>query len=172
MKHILVIACYSIMLVYMWLSVSLEQKINKKEEANKREKDAIVTLDRLHPSLLEAPAPMGMQLLAGYQHEAATDFEGNEVGQIWKENGIKIRYEIGISQGHAVDLDMKNSYQWSREQTVHGRIVKLAIDRENVLLITIPLNNKSSWHAANFYGDIKNPQDMVDMILMVLTFKP
>lgn len=52
-----------------------------------------------------------------------------------------------------------------------ARKVKLALDRETTLLITIPLDEKSSWHAANFYGEIKKPEDIVDMTLMVLTFE-
>ena len=42
--------------------------------------------------------------------------------------------------------------------------LSLALDKENTLLITIPLDEKSSWHAANFYGEIKKPEDLVDML--------
>lgn len=128
-------------------------------------------IDKLHPPLVEAPAPMGIKLLQGYVHRSATDFEGNKVGQIYKEGGVKIRYEIGMSQGHAVNLDQKNNYQWYKEQIVHGGKVKLALDKKNMLIITLPLDAKSSWHAANFYGEIKKPEHIVDMILMVFTFE-
>jgi hypothetical protein len=166
MKQILVTTYYSILIVIIALSASLAQ------ETKKQEKDAKETvLGRLHPSLVESPPPMNIELLAGYAHKAATDFEGNKVGYIWKESGVKIRYEIGMSQGHAVDLDLKNTYQWFREQIMQGRKVKLALDRENTLLITIPLDKKSSWHAANFYGEIRKPEDIVDMMLMILTFR-
>ena len=76
-----------------------------------------------------------------------------------------------MSQGHAVDMNLKKRYKWHKEQTVHGRKVKLALDHDNTLLITIPLDEKSSWPAANFYGEIKKPENMVDMILMVLAFE-
>jgi hypothetical protein len=35
----------------------------------------------------------------------------------------------------------------------------------------MPLD-EGSWYAANFYGEIKKPEDIVDMTLMVLTFEP
>src|SRR5688572_13636746 len=157
------------MIMLIALNVSLAQDTSKKE---KKEKDAEETvLDRLHPPQIESPPPMGIKLLAGYAHKSSTDFEGNKVGYIWKDNGVRIRYEIGMSQGHAVDLDLKSIYQWFREQMAHSRKIKIALDRENILLITIPLDEKTTWHAANFYGEIRKPEDSVDMIFMVLTFE-
>lgn len=161
MNHTLAIVRYSVLLVLIGFGISLGQDVNKKGSI----------LDNLHPSLAEASAPLGIRLLPGYKHEAAVDFEGNKVGRIWEENGIKITYGIGMSQGHAVDLSMRNRYQWHKEQIVQGRKVKLALNKENILIITIPLNESSSWQAANFYGEVKKPEDTVDMILMILTFK-
>ncbi len=167
MRYVLVTACYLLMLALTGPIASYAQESDKKQ---KDAKGAI--LESLHPSLAEASAPMGIKLLTGYTHKAGTDFEGNKVGVISKEGGVKIRYEIGMSQGHAVDLNMKDRYRWYKEQIIQGRKIKLALDRENELLITIPLDEKSSWNAANFYGVIKKPEDMVDMTLMILSVEP
>jgi hypothetical protein len=128
-------------------------------------------LRQLHPEPVEGDPPKGVILLAGYKHKGATDFEGNQVGEISKHDGVKIKYEIGFSQGFAVDPDLKATYIWYREQKVNGRITRYALSKKNVLMISIALDDApSSLHAANFYGEIRRPDDIADMLLMVLPF--
>jgi hypothetical protein len=128
-------------------------------------------LERLHPDLIEADPPKGINLLAGYKHKAGTDFEGNQVGEISKNDGVKIKYEIGFSQGMAVDSDRKNVYVWYREQKVNGRITKYALSKDSFLIISVPLSDEpNTLHAANFYGQIQSPDGIADMLLMILPF--
>ena len=126
---------------------------------------------RLHPKPVDSAPPKGIELLPGYKHTEATDFEGNQAGEISKPDGVTIRYEMGLSQGMAVDSAQKTTYLWYREQQVNGRVTRYALSNGNVLMISIPLSNDpSSLHVANFYGVIKNPQDIADMLLMILPY--
>jgi len=128
-------------------------------------------LRQLHPEPVEGDPPKGFRLLAGYKHKGAKDFEGNQVGEISKNDGVKIKYEIGFSQGFAVDPDQKATYLWYREQKINGRITRYALSKKNILMISIALDDSpSSLHAANFYGEIRRPDDIADMLLMVLPF--
>ncbi len=82
----------------------------------------------------------------------------------------------------------KGKYAWYREQTVNGHKVLLALvkprvktdpdlDAErnlppgNILLVTFPLSEHRS-HVANFVGKLANQEEMVDMLLMALSFDP
>jgi len=139
----------------------------KKEQDHPEQK----VLGRLHPDLIDADPSKGVNLLAGYKHKATTDFEGNQVGEISKSDGVKIKYEMGFSQGMAADPDQKATYIWFREQKVNGRITRYALNKDNVLMISVPLSDEpNTLHAANFYGQIRSPDDIADMLLMILPF--
>lgn len=128
-------------------------------------------LQQLHPELVESDPPKSIRLLAGYKHKSAIDFEGNQVGEISKSDGVKIKYEMGFSQGMAVDPGQKAAYVWYREQKVDGRIIRYALSKNNTLIISIPFSDDpNSLHVANFYGTIKKPEDIADMLLMILPF--
>jgi hypothetical protein len=115
-------------------------------------------LRQLHPDPVENDPPTGIRLLAGYKHKSATDFEGNQVSEISKSDGAKIKYEMGFSQGMAVDADQKATYVWYREQKINGRITRYALSKINILAISIPLDDDpNTLHVANFYGTRKNP---------------
>jgi hypothetical protein len=136
-----------------------------------REPRSQETVRQLHPEPVENDPPTGIKLLAGYKHKSVTDFEGNQVGEISKGRGVKIKYEIGFSQGLAVDSVKKSSYDWYQEQKVGSGIVKYALKKHNLLVISIPLSDDpTSLHAANFYGTITKPEDIADMLLMILPF--
>jgi len=131
----------------------------------------LTVLRKLHPEPLESDPPKGVRLLAGYQHKAAIDFEGNQVGEISKSGGVKIKYQMGFSQGFAVDPDQKATYIWYREQKLNGRITRYALSKENVLVVSVPLDNTpNTLHVANFYGTIRRRNDIADMLLMILPF--
>jgi hypothetical protein len=128
-------------------------------------------LRQLHPKPVESDPPKGIRLLAGYKHKSATDFEGNQVGEISKREGVKIKYEIGFSQGMAVDVDQKAAYVWYREQRTNMRTAHYALNKAHVLMISIPLDDEpNTLHVANFYGKIEKPEDIADMLLMILPF--
>jgi hypothetical protein len=141
---------------------------DRKKEQDRPEQ---AVLRGLHPGLTNVAPPKGINLLAGYKHKAGTDFEGNQVGEISKNDGIKIEYEMGFSQGMAVDADKKNLYVWYREQKVNGREAKYALSIDNILIISVPLSDEpNTLHVANFYCQIRSPDDIADVLLMILPF--
>lgn len=153
-------------IVFSVSPVCYAQGKSKQETASQR-----TVLRRLHPEAVESAPPAGIRLLAGYKHKSATDFEGNQVGEISKRDGVKIKCEIGFSQGMAVDSDQKANYVWYREQSVTGRITRYALSKRNVLMISVPLDDsQNTLHVANFYGTIKKGDDIADMLLMILPF--
>ena len=126
---------------------------------------------QLHPEPVESDPPKGVGLLPGYKNKSATDFEGNQVGEISKRDGVRIKYEIGFSQGMAVDVDQKANYVWYRENKTNGRTTRYALNKTSVLIISIPLDDTAgTLHVANFYGTIKKPEDVADMLLMILPY--
>jgi hypothetical protein len=128
-------------------------------------------LRQLHPGLAESNPPEGIRLLSGYKHKGAKDFEGNQVGEISKSHGFKITYEMGFSQGLAVDPDRKAAYIWYKEQKVDGRIIRYALSKGNVLMISVALDDApNTLYAANFYGVIRRSEDIADMFLTILPF--
>jgi hypothetical protein len=129
----------------------------------------------------------GIHLLDGYSAKRGSAIDAVS-WTIEGKNGLVIHFESGPSEGRVVDLKDREKYVWYREQTVNGHKVLLAlvrpgvktdadIDAErnllpgNILLITFPLSDHRD-HAANFVGKIANQEEMIDMVLMVLTFDP
>jgi hypothetical protein len=147
-------------------SLSFAQDTNRPKSNSKR-----TVIEQLHPKLVETKPPEGIILLAGYKHRAGMDFEGNQVGEISKPARLKIKYEMGFSQGLAVDPVQETTYVWYREQKVNGRLVRYALNKSNVLIISVSLSDElGTLHAANFYGAIRRPDDIADMLLMVVPF--
>lgn len=129
----------------------------------------------------------GVELLDGYSVRRGSAVDAVN-WTIQGKNGLTIHFESGPSEGRAVDPKEKDRYAWYREQTVRGHKVLLALvkpglktepdlDSErnpppgNILLVTFPLSGHRD-HAANFVGKVANQEEMVDMLLTVLTFDP
>lgn len=129
----------------------------------------------------------GIQLLDGYSAKRGSALDA-VAWTIQGKSGLTIHFESGPSEGRVVDLKDKEKYAWYREQTVNGHKVLLALvkpglktdpdlDAErnlppgSILLVTFPLGAHRD-HAANFVGKIANQEEMIDMLLMVLTFDP
>lgn len=154
----------AIMFVMFYLAYAQDKSKNESRQEQS-------VLRQLHPDPVESDPPKGIGLLVGYRHKSATDFEGNQVGEISKRDGVKIKYEIGFSQGMAVDADQKASYVWYREQKMNARITRYALSKSNVLMISIPLDDTpNTLHVANFYGTIRKESDIADMLLMILPY--
>jgi hypothetical protein len=153
------------------LVLVMSQFSSAHDTSNNQSRPQQTVLRQLHPEPVEGEPPRGIRLLAGYKHKGATDFEGNQVGEISKTDGVKIKYQMGFSQGWAVDPDQRATYIWYREQKVNDRITRYALTKDRVLIISTPLSDDpSSLHVANFYGTIEKPEDIADMLLMILPF--
>lgn len=157
-----------VLLIALAMSMPDASRAQRKKGGQEPEQ---TVLQKLHPDFIEMDPPKGISLLSGYRHKGARDFEGNQVGEIWKNDGVKIRYEMGFSEGLAVDPEQKVTYAWYQEQKVNGRVTRYALSKRNVLTISIPLDDApKTLHVANFYGTIKKPNDVADMVLMILPF--
>jgi hypothetical protein len=118
--------------------------------------------------------PGGMQLLSGYIHTPMQGID-SQVGEITKEGGLRISYEIGRVTppgqprmgGSFLDrpkLAPRESVQWYREQTINGQSVHLAMTNDNVLLVSFP------GKGINFRSAIGSTEQLVDAMLMILTY--
>lgn len=127
----------------------------------------------------------GIKLLKGYKYEKQLIIDG-EAGKIYKKNGLVIEFESGYSQGYVVNESEINKYLWLKKQTIHNQEVLIALVKQNVktvwepekprnrkfgniLLVTYPLSNQTN-HALNFRAEILNNEELIDALLMVLTF--
>jgi hypothetical protein len=107
---------------------------------------------------------------------------------IEKPGGLIVHFEAGLSEGLAVNPEDRDKYAWCRETTFNRQRVLLALTRPgveidpslnkernlppgSVLLVSYPLGGHKG-HAANFIGRVANSEEMLDMLLMVLTFDP
>ena len=88
------------------------------------------------------------------------------VGKVWKEGGVTFWYDIGRLAGNAVKAQEKDNLLWYKEQVVDGGPVQLALTKDRILYVTFPQMS------ANFNGKVKSDEEIVDMLLMVLTYAP
>ncbi len=165
MKRIRVVFGWTTLLMIVASHISVAQDSEKIQNPQQQ------VQRQLHPDPKDSDPPKGIGLLPGYKHKSATDFEGNQAGEISSPDGARIRYEIGLSQGMAVDVNQRATYIWYREQKTKGRVTRYALTRGDILMISIPLDDTpGTLHVANFYGTIKKRDDIADMLLMVLPF--
>jgi hypothetical protein len=148
---------------------------------------AICVLVLLTTALADDPSYGNIKLLDGYRYKRSRTFDTIN-GLIYKEGGLSIEFESGISEGYAVDPKEQNKYVWYREQVINGHKVLLALARSgvstrwepekprgtkprNILMVTFP-GKFGPNDAANFYAEVLNEKEVADMLLMVLTFDP
>jgi len=129
----------------------------------------------------------GIQLLDGYsaKRESAIDVVA---WTILGKCGLIIHFEAGPSEGFAASSADIEKYQWFRQQTLGRRKVLIALTKPgiktdpdldternlppgNTLLVTFPLSSHRD-HAANFVAKVANQEELVDVLLMTLTFDP
>jgi hypothetical protein len=164
-KHLSSLRLLGFVVVALWLpGVSSAQEQQKSHDSPQE------TLDRLHPKATEQPAPHRIKILAGYKHKGATDFEGNNTGKIWKKGGLKIIYAIGFSWGQEVDPKDKDTYLQYSEKVVNGWVVRLALTRKKMFMVSVALGDMpNTLHAANFSTKVEKPEDAADMVTMALS---
>lgn len=114
------------------------------------------------------PPPGSIKLLDGFKHQRMQGID-TRVGKIWKDGGITIQYDIGRLAGNYAEQQRKyqaDQLLWDRQQTWHGQPVELAMTKDRQLYVSFPERQ------ANFYGQVQKEQDLVDALLMVLTYLP
>ncbi|HUQ32208.1 MAG TPA: hypothetical protein VM095_08805 [Pyrinomonadaceae bacterium] len=109
--------------------------------------------------------PGGIKLLPGYQHKTLQGFD-TWVGKIWKEGGLEIKYDIGFLAGDYADPKHRENFLWYKEQLIEGRRVHCALYKSNSLVVSFPDSS------ANFTAKVNSQEDIAEMLLMILTYRP
>jgi hypothetical protein len=111
------------------------------------------------------PPPGGIKLLPGYQHKTLQGID-TWVGKIWKEGGLEIKYDIGFLAGDYADPKNSGQFVWYKEQLIGGRRVHCALYKSNSLVVSFPDSS------ANFMAQVNSQEDIADVLMMVLTYRP
>jgi hypothetical protein len=135
-----------------------------------------------------ARTPGNIRLLPGYSL-----IQSNAVdAAAWEIRGprdLRIIAEAGWSEGAAADPGEAELYSWYREQIVKGWRMRVAMvksgrktaydeslgerKRGDVLLVSFIHEPKQQYlYAANFMARVKNQEEVVDVLLMVMTANP
>ncbi len=124
----------------------------------------------------QTPLPGGYEinLLDGYKHEPLQGID-SIVGKLVKKDGPQIQFEIGrISEGGLrLGGDYVNQAQrvpeadrlWLKEQRTGGRTIHAAYTKDLRLIVS----STGAAEGANFSTIAKTPEDVADVLLMVLT---
>ena len=117
--------------------------------------------------------PSFVRLLPGYHYR--NDGFDSYAGQIWKDNGLTLNFDVPIHSdsvgggGASVSAEINNLKKedllWLKEQMVNGLLVRIALTKKRRILVVYPKTD------AGFYGTVKTDQDVVDVLLMVLTYQ-
>ncbi len=130
----------------------------------------------------------GIRLLEGYHINQARALDAR-TWTIAKKGGPRIDFEAGPSEGMWADPKNKRQYAWYKEQTVNGYKVQVALIKPgvktgwepaksqvsepgNIVLVTFILDEHNLSFTANFAAKVTSPEEIVDVLLMVLTFDP
>jgi hypothetical protein len=106
-----------------------------------------------------------VELLPGYRVETRSGID-TWGATIWKDGGAKIEMYQGLHVGIAADLVKAEDVAWREEQVVNGQRVICAYTKSNDLVVSIPRQ------IVNFQSQIRDQQDLTEMLLMVLTYEP
>lgn len=133
--------------------------------------------------------PGGIKLLNGYKYkERDTLGVLSATGIIYGEKGLLIDFEEGMSTCCAADPADIAKYAWFKKQVINGREVHVALIKRgvktvlepdkprskefgNILLVTYPSGSQKT-HGVNFVAEILSHEELVDALLMILTFDP
>jgi hypothetical protein len=107
-----------------------------------------------------------IQLLPGYKIQLTRGIDSLG-GRIWKSDGLDINFEVGVYIGNIDAEPPVERVLWREEQTLGGRRVVCIYTKENTLDVVL-LGNVP----ARFYTTVRNQQDIVEVLLMALTFDP
>lgn len=116
----------------------------------------------------------GMRLLPGYKHQPLQGID-SIVGEIKKENGLRILYEIGgiVKPGaprfggsftDRPKQTAKDRVRWYVEQIVGGQPVHLAYCKDDLLLVSFPEKG------LNLSVTVRTADEMAEALLMIMTY--
>lgn len=116
-----------------------------------------------------AAFPGYIRLLPGYSIKPEQGVD-SQVGEIVREGELSIAYDIGEMAGVYTNVckwcENTKTQVWRKEQVISGHKAVVVFAKEKRLIVSFPETH------ANFYATIRSPQQMTDMLLMVLTYTP
>ena len=109
--------------------------------------------------------PGNIQLLLGYLYTRVHPIDSAETGRISGPGGLLISYDIGMAAGHyETHPEWADHALWRTDQVIKGKRVVCIYTKSKEPLVTFPGD------LANFHAKIRNPRDLADMMLMLLTY--
>jgi hypothetical protein len=129
----------------------------------------------LYSLCASAQGPLGMALLPGYKHQVVPQPRDSRNGRIWKESGLEITYSYSGMAGGWSDL----TPLWSKELTADkGTRIQVQLSRDRRLIVRFLRAPDSQARLgsgdlpAYFSAQVETEEDIAEMLMMVLTFKP
>jgi hypothetical protein len=122
--------------------------------------------------LAQAPSqspPGSIRLLPGYTHSAEQGID-SAVGRISRPKGPIIFYDIGPF-GANNNLSKAPNVLWSKTQIVKGEPVTVAMRDDQTLLLAVGGTKYPSVFGSFMARDVKSKEDVVDVLLMLLTYQ-
>jgi hypothetical protein len=117
--------------------------------------------------------PGGIMLLPGYQHQRGRGID-SRVGTISNGRGFEIRYDIGTMAGNRASNPRDRV--WFKTQVLGGNQVQISFSTDRILTVTFPatpgVRGPGSPLPANFYAKVSSDEDIVDLMLMAMSYKP
>lgn len=118
-----------------------------------------------------------VQLLEGWTQKR-TGTKDSEMGQITRPDGrLIVNYDIGFLAGTHMSEQRKAECIWFKEQMIHGNraiigLVKTKEARELVVTLLGPDIREPFKYPANFWATVQNDEDITDVLLVALSYKP
>jgi hypothetical protein len=133
----------------------------------KKQAVAVIAIAILTGVAASPTPPGGIKLLPGYRHTTQVGIDSS-VGKISRVGGLTIGYDIAPGdKRHRRPVDvarLATTLSWYREQQVAGRTLVCGLNRDGkTYVVAIP--------GAGFYAEVRNPEDMADLLLTALTFE-
>jgi hypothetical protein len=118
--------------------------------------------------------PGGITLLQGYQHERLRGAD-SRVGRITNGRGFEIRYDIGGMAGNRATNP--RGRLWLKEQVIAGNQLQISFTMDRVLNVALPATpggrgGPGSTLPANFFGTVTSEEEVVDLLLTAMSYKP
>ena len=102
-----------------------------------------------------------VMLLPGYRVSLAQGIEGGG-GRISKKDGPTIEFNIGGYFGNQAMAISPDKLSWRENQTIDGFQFDIAMTEDNLLVM-------SNQDGDNFSANVKNSQELTEVMLMVVT---
>ncbi len=108
--------------------------------------------------------PGAIQLLPGYIHIPRQGMD-TLVGTISNQKEVVINYDIGDLAGNVAQGYSRKETIWHKEYSLKGKRVQMTFTKTKMLFVHFDEGS------ANFSAKIHKPEDMIDILWMLRTYK-